>query len=77
MFYLFKIWFCFHNRCRICIKEVVPFLSVDVIDYRYKKNSNITDENDFHNNENFDLLTEHKEKGILLVLQQIETISIV
>lgn len=58
----------FYNRCRLCIKEVVPFLTVDVIDYR-SKNRNIADENDCHSNqENIDLLTEHKENGILFKL---------
>jgi hypothetical protein len=50
------------------MKEVVPFLTVDVIDYR-SKNSNVIDKNDCHNNqENIDLLTEHKERGMLLIL---------
>jgi len=45
----------------------VPFLTVDVIDYR-SKNSNVTDENVKNNRENFDLLTENNAIGILLVL---------
>jgi len=54
----------FYNRCRLCIKEVVPFLTVDVIDYRSKK-SNVTDENVKNNRENLDLLTENNTRGIL------------
>lgn len=56
----------FNNRCRLCIKEVVPFLTVDIIDYR-SKNSVVTEETNSHDNqESIDLLTKHKEKGILI-----------
>jgi len=62
-----KIFFhTFYNRCRLCIKEVVPFLTVDVIDYR-SKNSNLTDENIIHNQENLDLLTENNARGIFCI----------
>lgn len=57
----------FYNRCRLCVKEVVPFLTVDVIDYR-SKNSNVTDENVKINQENVDLLTDNSERGILWIL---------
>jgi len=52
-----------YNRCRLCFKEVVPFLTVDVIDYR-SKNSNLTDEVVKNNRDNVDLLTETNAKGI-------------
>jgi hypothetical protein len=58
------VLYTFYNRCRLCIKEVVPFLTVDVIDYR-SKNSNVTDENCKNDQENIDLLTEHNARGIL------------
>lgn len=49
------------------MKEVVPFLTVDVVDYR-SKNSNVLDKNDCHDDqENKDLLTEHKERGMLFL----------
>lgn len=65
---MLKIFFCtFYYRCRLCIKEVVPFLTVDVIDYR-SKNSNVTDENCKINQENIDLLTENNTRGILWII---------
>lgn len=61
---MLKIFFhTFYDRCRLCIKEVVPFLTVDVIDYR-SRNSNVTDENVKNNQENLDLLTENNTRGI-------------
>lgn len=43
-------------------------MTVDVIDFR-SKNSNITDKNNSHiKQENLDLLTDFKERGIVLIV---------
>ncbi|XP_025406027.1 C-myc promoter-binding protein isoform X3 [Sipha flava] len=65
-----------NTKCRLCMKEVVPFLTVDVIDYR-SKNSNVIDKNDCHNNqENIDLLTEHKEREVANSGYKADTITV-
>ncbi|XP_026815578.1 DENN domain-containing protein Crag isoform X2 [Rhopalosiphum maidis] len=63
-----------NTKCRLCIKEVVPFLTVDVIDYR-SKNSNVMDEN-CKNRENIDLLTEHNARDLTNNGYKTDTITV-
>ncbi|XP_025205115.1 C-myc promoter-binding protein isoform X3 [Melanaphis sacchari] len=63
-----------NTKCRLCIKEVVPFLTVDIIDYR-SKNSNVTD--DYKNNsDNIDLLTENSARDIINDGYKTDTITV-
>ncbi|XP_050057996.1 DENN domain-containing protein Crag isoform X2 [Aphis gossypii] len=64
-----------NTKCRLCIKEVVPFLTVDVIDYR-SKNSNVTDENCKINQENIDLLTENNTRDMTNNGYKTDTITV-
>ncbi|KAL4092280.1 hypothetical protein QTP88_026805 [Uroleucon formosanum] len=64
-----------NTKCRLCIKEVVPFLTVDVIDYR-SRNSNVTDENVKNNQENLDLLTENNTREITDNEYKADTITV-
>ncbi|XP_050430707.1 DENN domain-containing protein Crag isoform X2 [Adelges cooleyi] len=65
-----------NTKCRLCNKEVVPFLTVDVIDYRSK--NDVLDENDCHSNQiNLDLLTKNtKEKEISNNNYRADTITV-
>ncbi|XP_022171182.1 C-myc promoter-binding protein isoform X3 [Myzus persicae] len=64
-----------NTKCRLCVKEVVPFLTVDVIDYR-SKNSNVTDENVKINQENVDLLTDNSEREVTNDEYKADTITV-
>ncbi|XP_050536920.1 DENN domain-containing protein Crag isoform X2 [Daktulosphaira vitifoliae] len=65
-----------NTKCRLCNKDVVPFLTIDIIDYR-SKDVYLNEIDDQNKISNFNLLTDNvKEKGTSKNCYRTDTITV-